>query len=98
MTEEEVDAAVDAAFTYSVTNVNPELVNVAADAVAYDTVQITNISSSYVDVSVGTSSGVADVANSGNGIASGSYMTFVMPRTNVYITASQNSGGGGGSN
>ena len=95
MTEAEVDAAVDSAFTYSITNPYPELVSVAANAVAYDTVQITNVSSSYVDVSVGTSSGGSDVASSGSGIASGSYMRFVMPRTDVYVTASQNSGGGG---
>ena len=95
MTEEEVDAAVNAAFTYSVTNVNPELVSVQESAMFNDDVPVTKNSSDDVLVHVGTTSGGSNVDSFT--LSSYSSWPFTMPDSPVYVSA-QISASGGGSN
>lgn len=91
MTEAEVDAAVNAAFTYSVTNVNPELVSVQESAMFNDDVMVTKNSSVNILVSVGTTYGDDDVSTF---MLSSSSWPFTMPDSPVYVAAQISSSGG----
>ena len=93
MEDTAVDAAVNAAFTYFVTNVNPELVSVQESAMFNEDVIVTKNSSDIILVSVGTTSGSSNVDTFT--LSSTSSQSFTMPDSPVYVAAQISSSGGG---
>lgn len=94
MTDTEVDAAVDAAFGYTITNQSPTLVSVQSSASAGETVTVTNIYNGSLEIRIGTTSGGYDITY-GHNFQAGTQTNFTMPNAQVFISASV---GGGGSN
>ena len=88
MTDAEVDAAVEAAFAYTITNESPTLVSVQSSASAGETVSISNINNGNnggVSVSVGTTTHGYDVKRWT--LNSGGQFDFTMPDAPVFVSA-----------
>lgn len=93
MTDAEVDAAVEAAFAYTITNESPTVVSVQSSASAGETVTVTNISNFVLEIRIGTTSGGYDVLRVLHA-SEGAQYNFTMPYAQVFVSASA----GGGSN
>lgn len=96
MTDEEVDAAVNAAFgQYTITNESPTLVSVQSSASAGETVTVTRIYNGNIALMIGTTSGGDNILHVNNVDELTDNLTFTMPNAPVFVSANA---GGGGSN
>lgn len=92
MTDTEVDAAVEAAFGYTITNQSPTLVSVQSSASAGETVTITSIYSGELGMlRVGTTSSGYDVMNITHDFQ---HIDFTMPSAPVFVLAGEAYSGG----
>lgn len=94
MTDAEVDAAVEAAFGYTITNQAPTLVSVQSSASAGETVIVTNISDGTLSSVCVDTADNANAVERAYSVAPNGQFNFTMPDAPVIIYTTH----GGGSN